>query len=215
MIVVGAAVVVFVALAIWVHGRRYTAIDYRVTVWIYEHARSRTLITALTDLTSPAFETGVLVTTAVAAAVFRRWRVTALAVLAPLITVLASEDVLKPLIARPRGGSSYPTAASFPSGHETGLTAMLVVLSVLLLRTAWRGAVKVAVLVIFAAWALLGAVGLVRIFAHYPSDTVGAVCVSLALVPTTALVIDVVSNRRGRRVSGPAVPDPPRTASAA
>jgi membrane-associated phospholipid phosphatase len=212
LVIIAVSVVVFVGLAIWVRGRRYVPIDYRVTVWVYEHVRSVGLIRALTDLTSPGFETGVLVTAAVAAAGCRRWRVAVLAVLGPLIAVFASEGVFKPLIGRPRGGSSYPTADSFPSGHETGLTAMLVVLSVLLLRTTWHAAVKAAVLLIFAAWAALGAVGLVRIFAHYPSDTVGALCVSLAVVLSTALLIDVVADRR---VSGPAVPDPPRTASAA
>jgi membrane-associated phospholipid phosphatase len=88
---------------------------------------------------------------------------------------------------------------------------MLLVLSVLLLRTSWHGGVKTAILAVFAAWTVLGAVGLVRIFAHYPSDTAGAVCVSVAVVLSTALVVDAVADR----VSGPAAPAPPRTASAA
>jgi undecaprenyl-diphosphatase len=212
LVVIAVAVLIFVALAVWLHGVRDTGIDDRITRWVYAHVRRPLEVEILDDLTSPTWEVIVLTATVVAACALRHWRVAAFAALGPAVSVLAGEGILKPLIHRPRGGGSYPVADAFPSGHETGLVSMLTVFAVLLVRTAWTLAVKVALLVVMGAWTVLGAVGLVRIFAHYPTDTVGAVCSSVAVVLMTALVIDRIAERR---VSGPAAPDPPRTASVA
>jgi len=211
MVVVGAALAVFVALAVWLHGVYETGVDEHLTRWIYMHIRREWQVHLLADLTSPMFEEIVLAVVAIAAAVRRRWRIAVLAVVAPALALLVGEQVLKPLIHRPHSVAN-PSDNSFPSGHETGLVSMLTVLSVLLVRTAWSLAVKTAVLVVFGIWTVLGAVGLVRIFAHYPTDTLGAVCWSVAVVLSTTVLLDAVGRRR---VSGPAAPDPPRTAHVA
>lgn len=212
MIVAVLAAVVVAVLAVLLHGKRETSVDETITRWFYLHMRSWWIARKLLDLSQPAFEVGVLGALAVGALLRRAWNVAAFVVVAPIAAAVITEFVLKPLVHRPLGGVSFPVANSYPSGHETGIAALLTVLAVLTLRTAWSATVKAAILAVFALWAVAAAVGLIRNFLHYPSDTLGGIGVALAIVLTTALVIDAVT---ARRVSAPDVPARPRTASAA
>jgi len=212
VVAIAVAVVVFVVLAVAVHDRRQTWLDAHIATYVYLHARSAALVRFLTNLTNPQLEIGVLATLAVGSALRREWRVAVLAVFGPGAALFLSEIVFKPLVHRQTGGASYPVGDAFPSGHETGLVGLLAVLAVLLLRTSWRPAMKAAVLLVLAVWAVFGAIGLVRIFAHYASDTVGGMCVAVATVFGLALAVDAVA---AGRVSESGVPDPPRRVPAA
>ena len=111
---------------------------------------------------------------------------------------------------RQRGGPDGAFANAYPSGHETGVVAVLTVLAVLALRKGWRASVEIAVVTVLASWALVAAVGLVGV--HYPSDTVGGAGVAVAVVLATALAMDALTRRR--RTNSPDVRDRPRTAHA-
>jgi undecaprenyl-diphosphatase len=212
MVVAVIAALVVAVLAVLLHGKRQTGVDETITRWLYIHLRSWWIARKLLTLSEPAFEVGVLGALAVGAAMRRAWNVVAVAVIGPIAAVVLSEFVLKPLVHRQLGGVSFPISDAYPSGHETGIAALLTVLGLLTLRTAWSAAAKTAILVAFGIWAVVAAIGLIRNFAHYPSDTVGGVGVALAVVIGTAFAIDAVTSRR---LSAPDVPDRPRTARAA
>jgi undecaprenyl-diphosphatase len=212
MVVAVIAALVVAVLAVLLHGKRQTGVDETITRWLYIHLRSWWIARKLLTLSEPAFEVGVLGALAVGAAMRRAWNVVAVAVIGPIAAVVLSEFVLKPLVHRQLGGVSFPISDAYPSGHETGIAALLTVLGLLTLRTAWSAAAKAAILLAFVIWAVVAAIGLIRNFAHYPSDTVGGVGVALAVVIGTAFAIDAVTSRR---LSAPDVPARPRTARAA
>jgi membrane-associated phospholipid phosphatase len=89
-------------------------------------------------------------------------------------------------------------AGAYPSGHETGLVSLLVVLLLVLLQAALSRAAKAVGVTLLALWAGVGAVGLVRGHYHFATDTIGGIGVALACVLGVALVIDWVSDRAGR-----------------
>lgn len=212
LVVAVVAAIVVAVLAVLLHGKRQTSVDLSITRWLYVHIRSWWIARKLLSLSAPAFEVGVLAAVAVGAMLRRLWNIAVFAVVAPVVAVALSEFVLKPLVHRQLGGVSFPISDAYPSGHETGIAALLTVLAVLTVRMAWSAAAKAAILVVFVLWAVAAAIGLIRNFAHYPSDTVGGVGVALAVVVASALVIDAVTPRR---VSAPDVPDRPRTARVA
>ncbi|WP_224389422.1 phosphatase PAP2 family protein [Pseudonocardia sp. ICBG1293] len=134
-----------------------------------------------------------------AALVLRRPRLAALAVVGPGLTGVTT-TVLKPLVGRT---IATPTAAgyAFPSGHTGGavsiglLVALLLVGLLPVVRTGPAVAVLAATTLV--AGGAVGA-GMVRIGAHYPTDTVGGLCSALALGLGAATVIDRIADRRAR-----------------
>ena len=103
--------------------------------------------------------------------------------------------VLKPVIDRTRGGD-----LAFPSGHTTAVGSMALAAAIMLMS--WTDAPKVLRGAGVAVLALLvGAVGasMVGRGYHYPSDTIGAVAVILAVVPLIALAVDAGGDRAERR----------------
>ncbi|MFD1534125.1 phosphatase PAP2 family protein [Pseudonocardia aurantiaca] len=126
-------------------------------------------------------------------------RLAVLIVVGPGLTGLAT-TTLKPVV-----GRTLNDQFAFPSGHAGGATALGVVTALLLisvLRTAGRASAT-----LLAAGALLSggtmAVALIADRDHYPTDTIGGFCVAVAVVLTSALVIDWSADRIGRR-AGPA-----------
>ena len=195
--VAGAALVVVLSVIIW-HGTG-TALDD----WVFE--RLRTHIgpdgaARLLAVSTPLIDVGVLAVVAVGGAIARRWDVTALALVGPLLALGLTEVALKPLVGRtitppdvlggPLRGALGDSPAAFPSGHETGVASvaavLLVMAAALPLRWWWRGLV-VAVL---TAWVVLAGVGLVRNRWHYTTDVIGALGVCAMAVVTAALLID-------------------------
>jgi membrane-associated phospholipid phosphatase len=113
-------------------------------------------------------------------------RLAVLAIVGPGLTGVAT-TTLKPVIGRTIDGGF-----AFPSGHTGGATAIGVV-AALLLITALRPASGTSALLL-SAGALVsgGAMGLALVVdrVHYPTDTVGGFCVAVAVVLTSALVIE-------------------------
>jgi membrane-associated phospholipid phosphatase len=135
---------------------------------------------------------------AVGALAFRRWRLTAALVLVVPLK-LATERVVKLLVARERPGSTVPEAVlrgvhpaglSFVSGHAI-ITFAIAGLLALVLPRRWA--------VVAFALATLNAVARVYLGAHNPLDVVGGAAVGLAIAAVLDLVLDVARDRGGSR----------------
>ena len=120
-------------------------------------------------------------------------RLAVLAIVGPGLTGLATV-LLKPLIGRTFNGEF-----AFPSGHAGGATALGIVAALLLiavLRTALRTSAA-----LLAAGAVLSggtmAFALVASRDHYPTDTIGGFCIAVAVVLTSALIIELWAEHRG------------------
>jgi membrane-associated phospholipid phosphatase len=155
------------------------------------HGVARFLGQGFADLGNPLPVAVGLVGLAVVAYVVRGPRGLALAVIGPLLAMITTSLVLKPLIDRTLSG-----ALAFPSGHTTAIGSMALAAGTLLpgwtvvprvLR--WAGAGVLTLLVVAVG------VSMVARGSHYPSDTIGAVGVALAVVLLVALVVDAVSDR--------------------
>jgi undecaprenyl-diphosphatase len=161
---------------------------------------------------------GLLAMVAFVAVLRRRWDVLALTVITPLLTTGLTEKVFKPLFDRTNltvvqaTGSSE--ARAYPSGHESAVSALLVIIGLVVLQAPLRVATKIAWLLVLAAYYTLSVFGLVGAYYHFATDTVGSLGLALAVVPGTALVLDRLRRRRPP-VSEPGAPDPARTARAA
>lgn len=216
------AVVLAAALAAVVHGSS-TAFDSWMFRELYHHIGTNGALSLL-DLSSPALPLGILAIVAVSAALLRRWDVVALAVTGPGLAVGLTKYVLKPLISRPLSQDTvaqlfgihlttggFTVDGVFPSGHETAVASTALVLLVVAGQLPLRARGRTVVVTVLGLWTLLAAVGLVRNFWHYATDTIGAICISVAVIGTVALVID----RLGSRVSAPDVRSPASTTRAA
>jgi membrane-associated phospholipid phosphatase len=200
IVVVAAAVVL--AMSIALHGRGTTSFDTWTTRELYFHISDSARLFLL-GLTTPAISFALLGFIALLAALLRKWEVVALAVIGPLLALVMTEIVLKPLVDRrwyptSIGGTQSPGVA-FPSGHETGLVSLLIVLAVLLARVQLSRRARGIAHGVLALWAVLGAVGLVRAFYHYATDTIGAVGVSVTCVLGVAILIDVCAASGAQR----------------
>lgn len=190
--VVSAAVVL--ALGVLVHGSSTgTWLDERVRRAIADTVSWSWRQHAL-DITDPPLLVAVLALVAVIAIVRRRWDVLALVVVAPPISVVLTEFVLKPLVGRHSGDS-----LAYPSGHETGLGSVVCVLAVLLIGSSIRVVYKATGLIALGLLLVIGAIGLVGAFYHYATDIIGAVGVVVATTLAAALAIDAVNAGCGRR----------------
>jgi membrane-associated phospholipid phosphatase len=154
------------------------------------HGVARFLGQGFADLGNPLPVAVGLLALTVVAYVIRGPRGLALALLGPLLAMIATSLLLKPLIDRTRSG-----ALAFPSGHTTAIGSMAVAAGTLLLGwrvvprvLRWAGAGILALLVTAVGASMVG-----RGY-HYPSDTVGAVGVALAVVLLVALVVDAVGD---------------------
>jgi membrane-associated phospholipid phosphatase len=155
------------------------------------HGVARTLGQGFADLGNPLPVALGLALLAVTAYIVRGPRGLALALIGPLLAMITTSLVLKPLIDRTRSG-----ALAFPSGHTTAVGSMALAAGTLLLGWTvvprvwrWVGAGVLALLVVAVGASMVG-----RGY-HYPSDTVGAVGVALAVVLLVALVVDAVGDR--------------------
>jgi membrane-associated phospholipid phosphatase len=117
----------------------------------------------------------------------------ALVAVATLIGANVTTAVLKPLLGRtdPLGGEAERLLSdSFPSGHATAAMS-LALIAVIVSPRRWRPAVALAA----AGYAAAVGVGLVVIFAHYPSDVVGGYMVAGAWATAMAAIALVRSER--------------------
>jgi undecaprenyl-diphosphatase len=200
---VGAALLV-VVLSGWLHGAGRTSFD----TWALR--RSTAAIGtggahALSWISKPVLSLSVIALIGVLAAVGRRWRLVVLVAVAPALAVVLTEYVLKPLVDRYLFAPGVPIAVlrsyggAFPSGHETGVVAAAVLALVALGQLRLSGAARAAVVAVLTGWTALGALGLVRNYYHYATDTIGALGVAAAVVLGSALTIDAAVPALARR----------------
>jgi undecaprenyl-diphosphatase len=193
-----AASVVVVALAAVVYHARSTAFDDWLFRKIYYHI-GWTAAHALLDVSIPAVSIVLLGVVVLAAARYRAWNVVVLAIGGPLLEIFLTELVFKPIVGR----SLHPAAVNdslplsirsvFPSGHEGTVASTAFVLVIAACQLPIRVRARATFAALCALWVVAAAVGLIRNFWHYPTDTLGAVCLSAACVGGSALFID----RRG------------------
>jgi undecaprenyl-diphosphatase len=193
---VGLAAVLALAAVVY-HGRS-TAFDDWVFRTFYHHI-GNTTARVLLDISAPMISIVVLLVVVLVAARFRRWDVAALALVGPLAAVFLTEFVLKPIVGR----ALHPAAINdslplsirsvYPSGHEGTVASTAFVLIIVAAQLPWGRRSRRAVQAACVVWVLAAAVGLIRNFWHYPTDVIGAICLSAACVGGTALFID----RRG------------------
>jgi undecaprenyl-diphosphatase len=190
---IGLAVVV--ALGAVVYQGRSTSFDNWVFRRSYDHIGASTAHFLL-DLSVPTGSIVVLAVLVVLAAWQRWWNVAALAVLGPLAVLAAIELVFKPIVGRAlhpaavNDGLPLSIRSVYPSGHEGTVAATAFVLMVVVCRLPVRPPLRAAALTLLAAWMVASAVGLVRNFWHYPTDTIGAVGLAAAGIGLVALGID-------------------------
>jgi membrane-associated phospholipid phosphatase len=150
---------------------------------------------------------GLLGAVLVAVALVRGRRRVALAVPVVLVGAELTTQVLKPLLATPRGSEwlqSNIGAASWPSGHATAALA-LALCAVLVAPPRLRGAVAV----LGAAFAAAVAYAILVLAWHFPSDVLGGflVAATWALLAVAALAAweQRHSSEAAPRPRGPAV----------
>lgn len=206
------------AMGIAFHNENHgSAFDDSVDTWLRSHGQP--LWKTLIHITDPA-KVGVLFAILIIWAVCRRrWRVVALAVATPLLTIVLVEHVLKPWVNRhpyvPPGqgivvkaifGGHIPTA--YPSGHESGIGSFLAVCGLLVLTSGWSLARRLLALAAVVAVAVVASLTLVGRYYHYATDTIGSMFFCIAMVLVVGLAIDAVASSPGGRGR-------PRTAHAA
>lgn len=213
--VVTVAVGVVIGMSVALHHEASTPFDTWIFTRFYAHI-GPTAARVLIDTSQPVLSFVVPGVVLAVAARARRWNLAVLAVAGPLLALFVSEVVLKPIVGRVIGPGvllgDYTDAVSgaFPSGHETGVCSAALVVLIGLGGVRLRPGVRTASVAALALWVLLGAVGLVRNWYHYATDTIGAIAVTSAIVLATAVVID-----RAPRLSSPGVRSPARTSRGA
>lgn len=165
-------------------GRLDTAVDDGL---VEHRGRHVGLLWHISDLGSPpALGLGILALVLAAVWTGRRWPAIALAVAGPLVAVVLTEFVLKPLVGRTHDGG-----LSLPSGHTTSIGSLAWVFVLVFVAGStrpwwWRGG-----LATLAVGAVLGVAGtMVALDRHYFTDTVAGALVATAVVGTAALVLD-------------------------
>lgn len=135
----------------------------------------------------------------------RHTKILALALL--LTAYLSSEFVayVKPIfgMVRPEGGQLTRESLSFPSGHVSGTTAILVILSFISLR---RRKARVATLTTSAVVALLMGASRIVLDMHWLSDVLGGYLIGAMIGLAFSLIYEWVRLRLAmRRAAAPAL----------
>lgn len=193
-----------VALSVWLHDGTTTAFDNWMLRVLYNHI-GETGSQPLLGISEPILTLVLLAAVVIFAALVRLWSLVALAVIGPVVALGMTELVLKPLVHRTIGKDIVPNdpypgfGTAFPSGHETGVMAVVLVLALVLHRSPLPKRWRVTGWVVLALWTVVAALGLVRGFYHYATDTVGAITLTTAIVLSTALAIDACTHAAKRR----------------
>jgi membrane-associated phospholipid phosphatase len=173
-----------------------TSFDQSVYWTVYKQFVGESgLLRAMLVPTEPvllAVAVGLIVMVAVAR---HRPRLAILAVAGPLVTVLLTSGVLKPLFGRTINNGSL----AFPSGHTSGLVAVLTVLVIAVVSNVgppWRKSVTTLVIVGATLVSVVGATALIGMKYHYVTDTVGGACMAVGTVLLVAITIDWMAFRR-------------------
>jgi len=213
------ALIAFALLAALVAGSHSTGFDDWMFRELYRHTGD-SFAEATLGFSQPALPIAICALIVIAAAFARRWNIAVLASVGPGLTVLLTKYVLKPLLGRVFSSDdlfkalvgrvpnvdTYTVTGTFPSGHESAVASTACVLAILCLRAPATRRVRIVLLALIATWTLIAAIGLVRNFWHYATDTVGAMLLAIAVVVGTALLIDqylpTVQRWLARRTAG-------------
>jgi membrane-associated phospholipid phosphatase len=153
------------------------------------------LLRAMLVPTEPVLLIVVVGLIAMVAVARHRPRLAVLAVAGPLVTVTLTSGALKPLIGRTINNGSL----AFPSGHTSGLVAVLAVLVIAVASSVsppWRKSLTTLVIVGATLVSVVGATALIGMKYHYVTDTVGGACMAVGTVLLVAIAIDWVATRR-------------------
>ncbi|MGN6606951.1 MAG: hypothetical protein ACTHMS_08080 [Jatrophihabitans sp.] len=186
-----------------------TALDLWGDRLVARHVASGIQLAAL-DVADPLAVTVLTVLAVVAAVLLRRRRLAILAAAGPLTALAITELVLKPLVHRRFAqfdGTHGLTGNCFPSGHETGLSSLTLLLAIGVGTLTTVAAVRVLAYVAAGMVDTVGAVGLVGRDFHLVTDVIAALGVSTAVLLGLGLLLDR-AGERGRAgvaaVSSPA-----------
>jgi hypothetical protein len=199
--VVAVALAVFLVLGVLVHGTDHgLAADDVFSRWIQRNfdVYTRYDMVQLTDAWVIIAASAVIAGLALLA---RRIDLAALAFAAPVIATGLTEYVFKPLFARTVPAVEAMTgqeSEAYPSGHETAVSCVLVVLALVLLSSALPLTARVAGMLALCAYYVVTVFGLVGQYYHYLTDTIGALAVAVVMVLGGALGIDRTSSGRRR-----------------
>jgi membrane-associated phospholipid phosphatase len=218
ILVCAAALTGFALLAALVAGGHSTAFDDWLFRELFLHT-GNAFATLTLAISNAAVSIAICALLVVVAARARRWDVVVLASAGPGGTVLLTKFVFKPLVGRMLGtddvyhalrglvppGESYTVTGAFPSGHESAVAATACVLAVLCFQPTMTRRVRALLLGLLGLWTVVAAIGLVRNFWHYATDTIGAILLASAVVIGLALVLDrhfaSVQRRIGARLA--------------
>jgi len=91
--------------------------------------------------------------------------------------------------------SMLGVSSLFPSGHETSIGSLVVVVGLLVLTSRWTTARRVSVVAVLFLVDAIAAIGLVGRYYHYMTDTIGAFLLYVAVTVLVALLIDAATAR--------------------
>ncbi|GAB3877628.1 hypothetical protein GCM10029964_027030 [Kibdelosporangium lantanae] len=196
VVIVVACCAVLVGLGLFFHGQDDgLPVDHAVYGLVYRNfVGERGLLQAMLVPTEPVLLVIVVALFVMLAVARRRPRIALLAVVGPLLAIGLNAVVFKPLVERTINNGNL----AYPSGHTTGLVAVLTVL--VLATVTSRAPKSLMALVIVAALivTVVAAIALVGMKYHYVTDTVGGACLAVATVLGVALAIDAGAAKRGR-----------------
>ena len=113
----------------------------------------------------------------------RRWRDVSLLIMGPVVAVLTSSFVLKPIYDRHYNGHLV-----YPSGHTVSLVAVATALVLVVHQVRVRVVLAVAASVLLA----LAAVGMIGLGYHHLTDIVGGIATGIGVVVAVAVALDRV-----------------------
>jgi undecaprenyl-diphosphatase len=197
-----AAAIAFTLLAGWVAHRSATAFDAWTFDELYEQIPNSGA-SLLLGFSEPALPITLCGGVAVIGAIVRRWDFVTLAVVGPTVTVVLTKWVLKPLLGRTLGtdqfapvlgpippADAFTVTGAFPSGHESAVASAACLLVIVTLQLQLSRRARTIAVAVIAIWTVVAALGLVRNFWHYATDTIGAMLLAVVIVFGLALLID-------------------------
>lgn len=132
-----------------------------------------------------------------------RWLDTAFLIATTLGAVLLSA-VTKHLVGRARPTAFFRTSAtgySFPSGHTLNATCFALALGIVLWRSPWRRAAKIAGSLGLVAYTLCIGASRIVLGVHYPTDVLGGFLLGVAWMALLAALFRAVERRWAARRS--------------